>query len=752
MAETGILAWRFATVPVMTAVVDASSQRGYRTYDVIYQAVRSENPPHDVAPLRQAIDRLVRAQNAIGDFHGTDRALFDSFVTAARRIAMHPVGAGPQRELERLGQALIARYVAKTRVYVGYGNALRARLLDFELVAAAVTLAFLVVLYFVVLRPSETYASRALEEIEERRERFTAIFDSGSEMMAIYDREGRLARGNRAAAELLGFTKEDVGKHFDIHVVPSDRGLVAQYFAHALAGNTTEFEATFCDARGREIPVLGNFAPIVVRGTVVGVAGSARDVGRMRQSERELLHSRERFRSIFEQNPNAVVGIAPDGTITDVNVELERLAGYSTEELVGRPAAMLVPVRRRERLASRIAAVVAGEAISYEGLLLCRDERELTVTVDMLPTRIADRTEGVFAVIKDVTHERALEQRVHEQQERLRALYLVGTSASGDAALQVDEALALGAGACRMPYGFLVQIVDGTLTVRHRVGPSDTFPIGFSMPQTHAIGERLLGAVHATGVEDLTASPWGEEIAQRGLPWKSYIGTAVDVDGEPYGVLAFIGTDARTTPFVQADYEFIDLMGTMVAAALSRERRQQELQKKAFVDRLTGAANRALLDDHMERVFARARRSHERIALYYMDLDGFKPINDRYGHAAGDDVLCEVTRRLTRAVREYDVVARIGGDEFVVLQPVCGERSSVEAMGQRLRGALNEPIALSDGTVVRVSVSLGIATFPADATNPTDLLARADAAMYREKEASRGARGAAAFTASKEPL
>ncbi len=444
--------------------------------------------------------------------------------------------------------------------------------------------------------------------------------------------------------------------------------------------------------------------------------------------------SRDRFRSIFEQGPGAVIGIDRGGRITEVNERFAALSGYAAAELAGTSALDLVPASRRERLAGRIGAVLGGEpAITYEGLLVRRDGAERIVSVDMVPIRIEGRTEGVYAVLKDVTEERTLEREFLKNQERLRALYLVASSAIGDAATQINEALQLGAGACAMPYAFAVEIASDVLTVRHRFGPEGLFPVGYTMPPTQAIGGRLFVAKRAIGVEDLTAEPWGSEVALRELPWRSYIGTSLTLDGAPYGVLAFTDVQAKRAPFDRADLEFMDVMGAMISSALARERRENVLHDKAFTDPLTGAANRAMLEERLEQLLGVAARNGGRIAVYYLDLDGFKPINDRYGHAAGDEVLREVVRRLSRAVRKSDVVARVGGDEFVVLVPGAASDAEIEEAAERLRAVTREPIAVSKDVSIRTGISVGRAIFPENGPDPERLLEAADADMYRNK-------------------
>lgn len=159
---------------------------------------------------------------------------------------------------------------------------------------------------------------------------------------------------------------------------------------------------------------------------------------------------------------------------------------------------------------------------------------------------------------------------------------------------------------------------------------------------------------------------------------------------------------------------------------------QVELERNANHDFLTGLPNRILLLDRLHQAMAQAQRTRLLLAVCYLDLDGFKPINDRHGHAAGDRVLIEVARRLNDAVRVGDTVARIGGDEFVLLLWGLDDLPECDKTLSRVIRDISRPIALAEAEV-SVSVSVGVSVFPDDGEDSTSLIAQADSAMYRSK-------------------
>ncbi|MBP6903285.1 MAG: EAL domain-containing protein [Burkholderiaceae bacterium] len=172
-----------------------------------------------------------------------------------------------------------------------------------------------------------------------------------------------------------------------------------------------------------------------------------------------------------------------------------------------------------------------------------------------------------------------------------------------------------------------------------------------------------------------------------------------------------------------------------------------ELQQRAFQDPLTGLPNRALFDDRLRHAVARLQRrgagqaspvvpvgavGAEHLAVLFVDLDGFKPVNDSLGHAAGDQLLCEVARRLREAARDDDTLARLGGDEFVLLLEGPGAASAATALAERLLEVIRRPFDLG-GQPMSLSCSIGIALYPEHDASGQRLLACADAAMYAAK-------------------
>lgn len=161
-------------------------------------------------------------------------------------------------------------------------------------------------------------------------------------------------------------------------------------------------------------------------------------------------------------------------------------------------------------------------------------------------------------------------------------------------------------------------------------------------------------------------------------------------------------------------------------------RNERELEHRATHDLLTGLPNRHRLHVELQYAIAKAAETGEGLAVLYLDLDGFKAVNDRAGHATGDRVLREVGQRLQQGLRQGDLVARVGGDEFVALLPGCRDSRAARTIADDLRARLGLPCTLPDGPF-RPDASIGIACYPRDGTDAEALLAHADRAMYISK-------------------
>ncbi|MDX6751549.1 diguanylate cyclase [Geminicoccaceae bacterium 1502E] len=280
-----------------------------------------------------------------------------------------------------------------------------------------------------------------------------------------------------------------------------------------------------------------------------------------------------------------------------------------------------------------------------------------------------------------------------------------------------------------------VLVVDGssegfaqleTLLQRAGARRADWAPSGES-------GLRRLAAMHydaclvAATLPDRDAGAFLAVAQRRGL-WTPML--LIAGDGEEVGE-----EDALDSGFADLlDREDLDA-GRLLRSlrlAVARHRQAERLDRLAQQDELTGLANRSLLRDRLQRALAGARRHGTSVAVVVLDLNGFKAVNDRLGHGAGDELLRQVGQRLCARLRETDTVARMGGDEFALVLENLARPEHAAIVVRKVLDAMAAPLPLTDG-VAEISASLGVAVYPDDGAEPAVLLRKADRAMYEAK-------------------
>ena len=203
--------------------------------------------------------------------------------------------------------------------------------------------------------------------------------------------------------------------------------------------------------------------------------------------------------------------------------------------------------------------------------------------------------------------------------------------------------------------------------------------------------------------------------------------------GHRFGVLAYYG---RATPFDEEDVDSLEILVRQAETAIENSFLYEEAVRLSLTDGMTGLWNRRQFDLRLEAELSRAVRFSEPFAVVFVELDQMKVVNDRHGHQAGDTVLIELARRLTDAVREVDVVARWGGDEFTLLLPKTALAGAL-LLAEKIRAAVGNAPFRIDGASLDITISVGVAAYPEHGSSGKDLVAAADAAMYQAKARGR---------------
>ncbi|MGY0193891.1 sensor domain-containing protein [Leptothrix sp. BB-4] len=403
----------------------------------------------------------------------------------------------------------------------------------------------------------------------------------------------------------------------------------------------------------------------------------------------------EHYRAIVQSSDDAIISKTLDGIVTSWNAGAERIFGWRADEVVGRPLTLIFPFDRADEERFILETLLDGGSVDhFETVRLRKDGSTVQVSVSISPIRDADgRIVGASKIARDVT-------RARQSEARLRLTSNVFTHANEGIAI-VDRdgcVMDVNDAFCRIT-GHARQAVLG---VHHR--------LFLDTAKDRAGLWRLRRALVRQGQFQ------GEVWCRRhdGNRFAAQLTVSAIVDDE------------------QRLQSYVALFTDVTALREQSER----LQHVAHYDALTDLPNRLLLQDRLRQAIAVNQRHRQSLAVLYLDLDGFKAINDSHGHHVGDQLLVKLAHRIRQTLRESDTLARIGGDEFVAVLTDLAHPDDCAQLADRMLQACAEPIALGS-QVVQVSVSIGVTLYPQDDVDADQLIRHADQAMYQAKQAGR---------------
>ncbi len=339
--------------------------------------------------------------------------------------------------------------------------------------------------------------------------------------------------------------------------------------------------------------------------------------------------------------------------------------------------------------------------------------------------------------------------QAREQQENLKLLHEVTSLLHGgdvEAALEDFLASARTAFHAELAELVLVGSDSGELTVSRSQEGAD--PIVMAPADDTTERQRLLRLATAHGALGTRGrrGPLDDYTRERGL--KDAMVAALRTEDRVHGLLLVAGRTGAASTFNRSDLALLETFGRHVATSLERGRLEttlrqvtdlkEQLRHQTLHDALTGLPNRVLFLDRTRQAVESAARTGAWPAVLYLDLDGFKPVNDEYGHDAGDMVLRAVGQRLSNCLRPSDTPARLGGDEFAILLGGPLDRQGVDRIIDRIRAQFDVPVDLGDGRIAHVGTSIGIALSRASITDADSLIRQADIAMYVAKRGGAG--------------
>ncbi len=411
------------------------NESGLRRSMVLLIALRSEHVINrhrvgDRRELRAAIDELIALDKKVGDPSSPkDRALFDGFVSAANRVAG---GRAQSRDAVAISSSTPQLFSAFNKSIERDASSmlnLRGRIRALIVGGSAVIVLVAGTLYFIVLRPALLRGERLIDELAERRERLTAIFEGSPDPMALYSVYGDLTKANSAATKLFGFVPGSVGKRFDFHVSATSKSLVENAFASVKNGDSAQYEAIFVRGDGKEVPVAATLFPIRVAGRVVEVCGIVKDLSSITEAQRAVRESAEYFRSLFEGASDPMALYDTGGLIVRGNAASASLLGFSGS-IIGKPYSVHVAPEMHGSADACFSNALQGRQVEFESIFLTSENARIPVLASLSPIRVDGEIVGIFGVAKDLTEIRLAEEAMLRSENEFRSIFDFNQDAS----------------------------------------------------------------------------------------------------------------------------------------------------------------------------------------------------------------------------------------------------------------------------------------------------------------------------------
>lgn len=553
-------------------------------------------------------------------------------------------------------------------------------------------------------------------ELEQHRTQLAAILDSLSEGVVIADLSGNVLNMNPEALAMHDFSDvseirmrlPDFARNFALRqldgaLLPLDDWPLAR----VLRGERfTDFELEVHDlARGTRRMISYSGTPVYDHdGNSILAVLVLRDISAQKHAEQALRESEAELKATFEQAAVGIVHVSiPDRRFLRVNNAFCRILGYAPEELLGRDAAKLSLPEDCSIGDENYARLLDGQISSFTMEKRARRKDDAVVWARVTVSPVRDQHGAILygvAVVEDITEVKQLDLARQETENRLQLAVAIAHLGFWEWDVVANDIYFSPHWKKQLGYQD-GELRNGTEEWILRLHPEDR--------------QRVLDYI-----ADFVARP--NEMDFR-LEYR------LRHRDDSYRWMA-----ARAIALGQAGERAAQLIGIQLDITEAKLAEQRVLEA-AQHDPLTGLPSRALIFEYAGHILAAARRSHNRGAFLFIDLDRFKPVNDLYGHETGDQLLKEAAKRLVSCVRDEDLVGRLGGDEFIVVLPhLRGNRA--ETVAAHLLEAVSQPFHIGS-LDLSISASIGISYFPQHGTDVDSLIHAADLAMYRTKQGGR---------------
>lgn len=582
---------------------------------------------------------------------------------------------------------------------------------------------------------------KALEAELVDSEKFTsAVLTAALDSIVSINARGEIISFNQAAEATFGCTAQDViGRQFsDILIPPAQRERHRMGIANYLETGTSTMlnrrvEVIASRADGTLFPVELAVVPVSIEGSTIFTA-FIRDISALKKTQAVLQNRASRYRHLIEKSPEAII-VCCDGLLGLLNPAACRLLGAEqAEQLLGRSVYDFVDADSRHHLRSALEARVPPAVPKFVEQIWLRNDGS-RFNAELGATHISfNGRQAIQLVVRDIT-ERKRAEAVQIGQNRILNMMATGAPLPEilcEIAHFIEEHSSQGLCA-------ILQLNEDGNSLSCLAAPN------LPQPYVESVGDIPVGpgqgscgtAAHRMApviVTSIASDPLWQSYREKALLHGLKACTSWPIFGRGQKLLGsfalYFREEAAPAP---ADLQLFGVCAKLAGVAMERRASEEKIRFLAHYDGLTSLPNRFLFKEYLDLALRNAKRHDNKFALFFLDLDKFKEINDELGHDAGDHVLREIARRLRGALRHTDKIARMGGDEFYVLIEELSDGRYASDVARKLMQEAARPVSFG-GRSCAVSASIGISVYPDDGEDAPTLLKNADTAMYRAKE------------------
>jgi diguanylate cyclase (GGDEF)-like protein/PAS domain S-box-containing protein len=540
------------------------------------------------------------------------------------------------------------------------------------------------------------------DELRESEERFRRLIETMKVGLSAIDENGVINYANERLSEMWGYPMDEIiGRSTFDFIDEENLKILKEHLSKRKKGSRESYEITWTRKDGGKVPTILSPTPnFDADGRYKGSYGFITDITERKRMEESLQESEERFRILAEYAPLGISIMAPDKSFEYLNPRFTEIFGYTIEDIPDKDTWFQ---KAYPDEAYRKKLILIWKRDTAEALKIGKENpRVFTVRCKNGQDKIIDfrridlKNGKQYQIYDDITVRTKAEEALRENEERYRSLV---------------ENIDLGINLIDSEYNILM--VNAALSKRLKQTASEL--IGKKCYRE--LEKRDAACPHCPGVQTMaTGKPAEAE-------------TEVIRDDGSHSQLRLqsfplFGQDGTVTSFIE------------LVEDITESKRIEKLEYLATHDFLTGLPNRFLFNDRLTLALAQTRRRQQKLCVMLLDLDHFKDINDTFGHSAGDKLLRVIGKLLIEVLREGDTVARIGGDEFLLLLPDLMSIENATTIAQKILEILRADFEV-DNRRIYITTSIGIAIFPDDGEDADTLVKNADAAMYRAKERGR---------------